>query len=645
MSTELALVLGLLVSAVVMFVINKPRMDIVALLMLTLLPFTGVITMGEALAGFSDSNIVLIAALFVIGEGLVRTGVARNMGDLLIKTTGTSEVRLLVFLMIAVCGLGSMMSSTAVTAIFIPVALRIAQTTGTAPGRLMMPLCYAALISGMTTLVATAPNLVVNSELIRQGELVGKSWEFGFFSFTPFGVPILIVAIVYMLFTRRWLGKEKPAQNAAASESRRRPSLAGWIEAYDLKSREHRLRVLSSSSLVGKSLGDADLTRAASANVIAIERIAKSGSVLIEPTDSTQIEAGDVLLVHLFEPTARVETLRDQFSLESLTLPGTFFSDRAQEIGMAEVIVPPDSELVGKTVLEAKFRTRTSLTVLGLRHGSDAPEANALEANIKGGDTLLVVGPWKDIERLTPERSGVLIMRLPIDIEDVLPVSGRAVHAVVCLLIVVGLMVSGIVPNVQAALIGCLLMGATGCIDIVSAYKSINWKTLILIVGMLPFSLALQRTGGVDLAADGLMAVTSGADPRVILACIFIITAALGLFISNTATAVLMAPVALAVANDLGASPFPFAMIVALAASTAFMTPISSPVCTLVVGPGGYKFGDFVKVGTPLAFLVLIISVTMVPWLMPLHPDGTQYQTPQQDAPATQTAPEGVTNP
>jgi di/tricarboxylate transporter len=236
-------------------------------------------------------------------------------------------------------------------------------------------------------------------------------------------------------------------------------------------------------------------------------------------------------------------------------------------------------------------------------------------------------------------------MRLPIDIEDVLPVSGRAVHAVVCLLIVVGLMVSGIVPNVQAALIGCLLMGATGCIDIVSAYKSINWKTLILIVGMLPFSLALQRTGGVDLAADGLMAVTSGADPRVILACIFIITAALGLFISNTATAVLMAPVALAVANDLGASPFPFAMIVALAASTAFMTPISSPVCTLVVGPGGYKFGDFVKVGTPLAFLVLIISVTMVPWLMPLHPDGTQYQTPQQDAPATQTAPEGVTNP
>jgi di/tricarboxylate transporter len=162
---------------------------------------------------------------------------------------------------------------------------------------------------------------------------------------------------------------------------------------------------------------------------------------------------------------------------------------------------------------------------------------------------------------------------------------------------------------------------------------------------MLPFSLALQRTGGVDLAADGLMAVTSGADPRVILACIFIITAALGLFISNTATAVLMAPVALAVANDLGASPFPFAMIVALAASTAFMTPISSPVCTLVVGPGGYKFGDFVKVGTPLAFLVLIISVTMVPWLMPLYPDGTQYQTPQQDAPATQTAPEGVTNP
>lgn len=636
MSTELALVLGLLLSAIVMFVINKPRMDIVALLMLTLLPFTGVITMGEALAGFSDSNIVLIAALFVIGEGLVRTGVARKLGDLLIEKTGTSEVRLLVLLMICVCGLGSMMSSTAVTAIFIPVALRIAQTTGTPAGRLMLPLCYAALISGMTTLVATAPNLVVNAELIRQGELVGKDWEFGFFSFTPFGVPILIAGIVYMLVVRSWLGRKTPgeAQGQAAS---RRPSISTWIEEYQLANREHRVRVSAGSTLVGKTLAELDPAGNAGASVIAIERAARGGTAVIEPSDTTEVRAGDVLLVDLFAPGARVEPLLEKFGLESLPIPATYFGDRTQELGMAEVIVPSESDLIGKTVVEAKFRSRTSLTVLGLRHGSGAPEPAVLESPIRVGDTLLVVGPWKHIERLNLENSGVLIMKLPVEVEEVLPVQGRAIHAVVCLLIVVGLMVSGVVPNVQAALIGCLLMGATGCIDINSAYKCINWKTLVLIVGMLPFSLALQRTGGVDLAADALMRVTSGMGPQIILACIFIITAMLGLFISNTATAVLMAPVAIAVANDLGASPFPFAMIVALAASTAFMTPISSPVCTLVVGPGGYKFGDFVKFGTPMGIMTLIISVVMVPMFFPIYP--TDKPEPQKAAETMQGAP------
>ena len=201
---DLAIVLVLLAAAIVMFAINKPRMDAVALIMLMALPFTGVLTMGEALAGFSDPNIVLIAALFVIGDGLVRTGVARRLGDWLIAKAGSSEIRLIVLLMLVVCGLGATMSSTAVTAIFIPVALRIAQSTGIGPSRLMMPLSFAALISGMTTLVATAPNLVVNSELVRHG-IEG----FHFFSFTPFGVPILVLGILYMIFARRWLAPTK----------------------------------------------------------------------------------------------------------------------------------------------------------------------------------------------------------------------------------------------------------------------------------------------------------------------------------------------------------------------------------------------------------------------------------------------------
>lgn len=203
---------------------------------------------------------------------------------------------------------------------------------------------------------------------------------------------------------------------------------------------------------------------------------------------------------------------------------------------------------------------------------------------------------------------------------EVLPVSGKALQALVCLVVMVVLMISGIVPNVQAALIAYLLMDALRCIDLDSAYRSIHWKSLILIVGMLPFSIALQKTGGVELAADGLMALTSGAGTYALLASLFAIAALLGLFISNTATAVLMASVALAIAGDLQASPYPFAMIVALAALPAFMTPISSPVNTLVVGPGNYQFGDFVRVGVPLSLIVMLVSVPLVPRLLPLYP-------------------------
>ncbi len=234
MNLDLALVLLMLAVAIVMFVINRPRMDAVALLVMVAMPFTGIITMNEALTGFSDQTIILIAALFVIGEGLVMTGVARRLGDWLDAKAGGSEKRLLILLMAAVGGLGSLMSSTAVVAIFIPVVLRISQNRGTAPSRLMMPLSFAALISGMLTLVATAPNLVVNAELIRQG-----AQGFNFLSFTPFGLPLLALGIVYMLFARGLLAS-KTSLPAAAD---RRPSLQRWIEQYSLADREKRGRI------------------------------------------------------------------------------------------------------------------------------------------------------------------------------------------------------------------------------------------------------------------------------------------------------------------------------------------------------------------------------------------------------------------
>ena len=610
MNAELAIVLTLLISSVVMFVLNKPRMDAVALLMLTVLPFTGVITMGEALEGFSDSNIVLIAALFVIGEGLVRTGVAQRLGDWLTARAGKSETRLLVLLMLAVGVLGSVMSSTGVIAIFIPVALRIAQSTGMAPSRLMMPMSMAALISGMMTLVGTAPNLVVNSELVRSG-----AGGFQFFSFTPFGAPILLLGVGYMLFARRWLSTKFEGGNRTSG----RPSLRDWVQDYKLTEREHRVRVTSASPLIGQTIGEIELRSTSGVSIVAIERLRRSASEIVGPSASTVLQADDILFVDLFGKDVPVEALRQKYALEELPLSGGYFTDRLQEIGMAEVMLGATSDLAGNTVIESRFRTEHRLTVIGLRRGSTAKEGNLLNEKLEVGDTLLVIGTWKHIRELQTDASHLVVLNLPAELDEVLPASGKEPQAVACLLLMVGLMISGIVPNVQAALIAGMLMGALGCIDLNSAYRAIHWKSLILIVGMLPFSLALQRTGGVDMAAEALIAVTGGAGTYVVLGSLFLITAALGLFISNTATAVLMAPVALAIAHDMHASPYPFAMIVALAASTAFMTPISSPVNTLVVGPGSYKFGDFVKIGVPFSLVVMVVCVILVPLLLPLY--------------------------
>jgi di/tricarboxylate transporter len=609
MSPSLAIILLLLAAAIVMFVLNRPRMDAVALIMMAAMPFTGVVTVNETLAGFADPNIVLIAALFVIGEGLVRTGVARRLGDWLNTRAGSSPTRLLVLLMLVVGGLGSFMSSTAVVAIFIPVVLRICQNTGTPPRQLMMPLSVAALISGMMTLVATTPNLVVNAELVRQG-----AGGFHFFSFTPFGLPLLILAIGYMLFARRLL-----AGGPETAAARPRVSLRHWIDQYGLAEREYRVRVAPESPLIGKKLDELSL-RDSGINILAIERGGRFSTEVLRPSAQTALQAYDVLLVDVVASHVEIDELRQRFHLRRMPLSdGAYFLDKSQEIGMVEAMLPPESPLIGQSILKARVRATYGLTVIGLRRGRKIFGQGLLEETLRVGDTLLLIGFWNDIRELQHNASDLIVLTQPAEMQEVLPAANRAPQAVVILALTVGLMVSGLVPNVHAALIGCLLMGLFRCVDMSSAYRSVSWKSLILIVGMLPFSLALQRTGGVDLAADAVLALTGNAAPRTVLAVLFIITAVLGLFISNTATAVLMAPIALAVAKDLGASPYPFAMTVALAASAAFMTPISSPVNTLVVGPGNYTFGDFVKIGVPFTMVVMMVSLLLVPWMLPFR--------------------------
>ena len=606
MSSELVQVLVLLGVAIAMFVSGRPRLDAVALIMIVLLPMTGIIDMNEALAGFSDPNIVLVAALFVLGEGLVRTGVAQHVGDWLVKHGGRSETRLLALLMLAVGLMGSFMSSTAVVAIFIPIVIRIAQQTGVAAGQLLMPVSVAGLISGMMTLVATTPNLIVNSELVRHG-----AEGFGFFTITPIGVPVLLLAIAYMAVARRRLRSEGSTTGGG------RPSLNDWVDQYQLHDRAFRLAVQAHSPLVGRSLEGLGLGPASDAHVIALERQHTLRREVLRVSADTEIRAGDILLLDVESKSFDVPALCERHALHRLPISGAYFTDQSRDVGMAEAVIPVDSTLVGTTGSESRLLAQHGLTVVGLRRGR-VTHAHGLEnARLHVGDTLLLVGPWQAIRALQTDGHDLVGLSLPQEGGALLPAPRRAPHAVFCLLLVIGLMLSGAIPNVQAAIIGCLLMGLFRCIDLDAAYRAIHWRSLILIIGMLPFSLALQRTGGIDLAADGLLALVGDHGIRPVLACLFVLSSLIGLVIANTATAVLMAPVALALAQHLDASPYPFAMMVALAASAGFMTPISSPVNTLVSTAGNYSFGDFVKIGLPLAVMVGVVSVLLVPWLLP----------------------------
>lgn len=609
MNGELIWVLSLLAIAVVLFATGKVRMDAIALMVIVAFVLSGTLTLNEAFPGFSDPNVILIAALFIIGDGLVRTGVATKMGAWLVSVAGNSETKMLIYLMLTVAGLGAFMSSTGVVAIFIPVVLSVSARMNTSPSRLMMPLSFAGLISGMMTLVATPPNLVVNSELLREG-LHG----FSFFSVTPIGLVVLILGIVYMLAVRFML---KTDNGDSARDGRKRSTFRDLIREYHLTGRARRLAIRPGSPMIGQRLDDLKLRERYCANVIGVERWRRFRRVIVNVNGVSEFRARDVLLIDMSASDVDLRQFCGEQMLEPMVLRGEYFADQALDVGMAEVALIPDSEMMGKTVREIAFRTRFGLNIVGMKRDGKAMDGSVVDEPLQLGDILLVVGNWRQIALLAKRGRDFVVLNMPVEVDDASPAHSQAPHAIFCLVLMVALMLTDEIPNPIAAIIACLLMGKFRCINAESAYKAIHWPSIILIVGMMPFALALQKTGGVDLVVKGLMDVAGGEGPYLMLGCLFVMCAAIGLFISNTATAVLMAPIALAAAKSMGVSPYPFAMVVAMAASAAFMTPVSSPVNTLVLGPGKYSFSDFVKIGVPFTILVMVVCVLLIPVLFP----------------------------
>ncbi len=609
MNGELIWVLSLLAIAVVLFATGKVRMDAIALMVIVAFVLSGTLTLNEAFSGFSDPNVILIAALFIIGDGLVRTGVATKMGAWLVSVAGNSETKMLIYLMLTVAGLGAFMSSTGVVAIFIPVVLSVSARMNTSPSRLMMPLSFAGLISGMMTLVATPPNLVVNSELLREG-LHG----FSFFSVTPIGLVVLILGIVYMLAVRFML---KTDNGDSARDGRKRSTFRDLIREYHLTGRARRLAIRPGSPMIGQRLDDLKLRERYCANVIGVERWRRFRRVIVNVNGVSEFRARDVLLIDMSASDVDLRQFCGEQMLEPMVLRGEYFADQALDVGMAEVALIPDSEMIGKTVREIAFRTRFGLNIVGMKRDGKAMDGSVVDEPLQLGDILLVVGNWRQIALLAKRGRDFVVLNMPVEVDEASPAHSQAPHAIFCLVLMVALMLTDEIPNPIAAIIACLLMGKFRCINAESAYKAIHWPSIILIVGMMPFALALQKTGGVDLVVKGLMDVAGGEGPYLMLGCLFVMCAAIGLFISNTATAVLMAPIALAAAKSMGVSPYPFAMVVAMAASAAFMTPVSSPVNTLVLGPGKYSFSDFVKIGVPFTILVMVVCVLLIPVLFP----------------------------
>ncbi|HBR1872366.1 TPA: SLC13 family permease [Klebsiella variicola subsp. variicola] len=609
MNGELIWVLSLLAIVVVLFATGKVRMDAIALMVIVAFVLSGTLTLNEAFSGFSDPNVILIAALFIIGDGLVRTGVATKMGAWLVSVAGNSETKMLVYLMLTVAGLGAFMSSTGVVAIFIPVVLSVSARMNTSPSRLMMPLSFAGLISGMMTLVATPPNLVVNSELLREG-LHG----FSFFSVTPIGLVVLILGIVYMLAVRFML---KTENGESARDGRKRSTFRDLIREYHLTGRARRLAIRPGSPMIGQRLDDLKLRERYCANVIGVERWRRFRRVIVNVNGVSEFRARDVLLIDMSASDVDLRQFCGEQMLEPMVLRGEYFADQALDVGMAEVSLIPDSEMIGKTVREIAFRTRFGLNIVGMKRDGEAMDGSVVDEPLQLGDILLVVGNWRQIALLAKRGRDFVVLNMPVEVDDASPAHSQAPHAIFCLVLMVALMLTDEIPNPIAAIIACLLMGKFRCINAESAYKAIHWPSIILIVGMMPFALALQKTGGVDLVVKGLMDVAGSEGPYLMLGCLFVMCAAIGLFISNTATAVLMAPIALAAAKSMGVSPYPFAMVVAMAASAAFMTPVSSPVNTLVLGPGKYSFSDFVKIGVPFTVLVMVVCVLLIPVLFP----------------------------
>ncbi|HQF29856.1 MAG TPA: SLC13 family permease [Hyphomicrobiales bacterium] len=600
---------SVLAIAIVLFVTDRVRLDIVALMVILALALGGVLTPGEAVSGFGATVVLLIAALFVVGEALYYTGIAIFMGDMIVRVAGNREAGLIVVLMLAVGILSAFMSSTGAVAIFIPVAVRLAVKGGLPPSRLLMPMAMGALIGGMLTLIGTPPNLIASRQLVQAGHP-----PFGFFDFTPIGLAILLAAVGYMLTVGRHLLPRSPV---SGGESRKRRTVADLAKAYGIDGHIVRVALRPDSPLLGQTVVQAQLRTRYGLTVFGVERRAKGRRhPLMFPAQSeTVFAAGDIL--YCVDSAGGLPAFLDREGADGLPFDDVSQGIAARELGLADVLLLPHSALIDQTLTQSKFRQTYDLSVLAIARKGKPVVGNFAEEPLAFGDALLVSGSWDQIRELRQKNRDFIVLSLPEELEENAPGRHKAGLAIVVVLAMLVAMALDLVPTVIAGLSAAVAMVLLRCVPASRIYTAINWESLVLIAGMLPMATALEKSGGLALLVDRMLAVVGGSSPFVVMGALFLLTSILSQVMSNTATTVLVVPVAYGIAQQMGIAPEPLLMTVALSASSAFATPVASPVNTLVLGPGKYRFVDFVKVGLPLQLLVMAVTMAVVPLYLP----------------------------
>ena len=614
--------LSILIIAAALFVSGKVRSDLVAICSLLALLLAQILTPAEGLSGFSNSTVIMMVGLFIVGGGIFQTGLAKMISSKMMMLAGNSQLRLFLLVMIVTGTIGSVVSNTGTVAVMMPIVVSMAAAAGTSPRRLLMPLAFASSMGGMMTLIGTPPTLIVSDTLQNAG------YEpLSFFSFLPVGLVTLTVGILGLLpLTKIFLSPKE----AAKKKQEKGKSLDDLVGEYGLTHNLFRVHIKDESSeAIGKTIADLNIYQKYGINVLELRRssgqnrfVRTVNQKLASP--DLQLKQGDVL--YLSGEPEMIKKFAEDYSLrlldnrtDEIEHSGSASMDFF-DIGVAEVLFMPTSTMINRKISDIGFRSKFNVNVLGIRRRQEYILKDMASQKVLDGDVLLVQGAWSDIARMKKESDNWVVLGEPLKEAQKVTLDHKApIAAAILIAMIVAMAVDSIpVAPVTSVLLAAVLMVVTGCVrSMEAAYKSINWQTIVLFAAMLPMSIALEKTGVSNAIADSIVGWLGGSGPRIMLAGIYAATSLMTIFISNTVTAVLMAPIALQCAMQVGISPIPFMFAVTVAASMCFASPFSTPPNALVMSAGQYSFMDYVKVGLPMQILMGIVMVIVLPMIFP----------------------------